>query len=76
LRALASADAELFVWQNLPGWTDQPGRMLELTLPDWAHTIEIWGWEGLRRRLPVTGGKYTIGELNENETYMIRVPRR
>ena len=76
LIALANTDAELFVWQNLPGWTDQPGRMLELTLPDWAHTIEIWGWEGLRRRLPVTGGKYTIGELNENETYMIRVPRR
>jgi hypothetical protein len=76
LTSLVGTDAELFVWQNLPGWTDQPGRVLELTLPDWAHTIEIWGWEGLRRRMAATGGKFTIKDLSENETTMIRVPRR
>ncbi|MDE2377176.1 hypothetical protein [Bradyrhizobium sp.] len=76
LIALTGADAELFVWQNLPGWTDRPGRTLELMLPDWAHTIEIWGWDGLRRRMAATGGKSVITDLNENETTMIRVPRR
>lgn len=76
LYSLSGPDAELFVWQNLPGWTDRPGRALELNLPDWAHTIEIWGWEGLRRRMPATGGAFAINDLNENETTMIRVPRR
>jgi hypothetical protein len=76
LYSLTGRDAELIVWQNLEGWTDKPGRTLEVTLPDWAHTIEIYGWEGLRRRMPVTGGKFAITDLNENETYMIRIPRR
>ena len=76
LYSLVGADAELFVWQNLPGWTDQPGRTLELTLPEWAHTIEVWGWDGLRRRMVVSGGKFAINDLDENETYMIRLPRR
>jgi hypothetical protein len=76
LISLADSDGELVVWQNLPGWTDQPGRTLELSLPDWAHTIEVWGWDGLRRRVAVTGGKSVITGLGENETSMIRVPRR
>jgi hypothetical protein len=76
LTTLTSAAAELFVWQNLQGWTDRPGRALELTLPDWAHTVEIWGWEGLRRRVAATGGRNVLSDLGEGETFMIRVPRR
>ena len=75
LTTLEGPDAELIVWQNLPGWTDRPGRAIELTLPDWAHQIEVWGWDGLRRRVPVNGGKFTLDGLEENETVMIRVPR-
>jgi hypothetical protein len=75
LVALAGANAELIVWQNLPGWTDHPGRMLELELPDWARTIEVWGWDGLRRRVAVNGGHIALDGLDENETIMIRVPR-
>jgi len=75
LTMLEGANAELIVWRNLPGWTDRPGRTLELTLPDWARQIEVWGWDGLRRRVPVNGGKFVLDGLDENETFMIRVPR-
>jgi len=75
LTTLAGADAELMVWQNLPGWTDRPGRTLELELPDWARMIEVWGWDGLRRSVAVNGGHFTLDGLDENETVMIRVPR-
>jgi hypothetical protein len=75
LTRLAGADAELIVWQNLPGWTDRPGRTLALELPDWARTIEVWGWDGLRRRVAVSGGHFVLDGLDENETTMIRVPR-
>jgi hypothetical protein len=75
LTTLEGADADLIVWQNLPGWTDRPGRAVELTLPDWARQIEVWGWDGLRRRVSVSGGKFVLDGLDENETFMIRVPR-
>src|SRR5262249_1700850 len=75
LTTLEGPDAELIVWRNLPGWTDSPGRTLELALPDWARQIEVWGWDGLRRRVSVNGGKFGRGGLDENETFMIRVPR-
>ncbi len=75
LYTLAGAGAELIVWQNLPGWTDRPGRTLELALPDWARTIEVWGWDGLRRRISVNGGRFVLDGLDENETYMILVPK-
>jgi hypothetical protein len=63
------------VWQNLPGWTDHPGRVLELELPSWARTIEVWGWDGLRRRIAVGGGHFVLEGLEGSETIMIRVPR-
>jgi hypothetical protein len=75
LTMLEGADAELIVWRNLPGWTDRPGRAVEFILPDWARQIEVWGWDGLRRRLSVNGGKFVLDGLDENETFMIRVPR-
>ncbi len=72
---LAGPDAELIVWQDIPGWTDRPGSTLELTLPDWAREIELWGWDGLRRRIPVNGGKFVLDGLDADETYMIRIPK-
>jgi hypothetical protein len=29
----------------------------------------------MRRRVPVSGGKFVLDGLEENETFMIRVPR-
>jgi hypothetical protein len=72
---LAGADADLIVWQDRPGWTDRPGRSVEIDLPEWARRIEVWAWDGLRRSLPAKGGRFVVDGLDENETYMIRVPR-
>ena len=72
---LEGPDGQLFVWQNLPGWTDQPATMWQVMLPSWAQTAELWGWDGLRRTVPVHGGNFTITGLGGNETYMLRVPR-
>jgi hypothetical protein len=75
LYVLAGPDAELIVWQDMPGWTDKPGRSVEVELPAWARRIEVWAWDGLRRSMPAKGGRFVVDGLNENETYMIRVPK-
>lgn len=75
LYRLTGADAELIVWQNIAGWTDRPGHGVEIELPDWARTIEVWGWNGLQRRIPAKGGRFFVDGLNDNETYMFRVPK-
>jgi hypothetical protein len=72
---LEGEQGQLIVWQNLPGWTDQPGTALQVTVPDWARTAEVWAWNGLRRRVTVRAGNFTIDGLVENQTYMIRLPR-
>jgi hypothetical protein len=66
---------QLFVWQNLQGWTDKPATVWQVMLPSWAQTAELWGWDGLRRTVRVHGGNFTITGLGGNETYMLRVPR-
>ena len=72
---LEGGEGQLIVWQNLKGWTDKPGRVWEVALPSWAQIAELWGWDGLRRVIPVHGGDAVIKDLGENETYMLRVPR-
>jgi len=70
---LESERRVLLVWHDIVGWTDKPGSTWALTLPDWARAAELWGWEGLRRTLPVRGGPLTIEGLPGNETYMLLV---
>ena len=66
----------LHVWQNLPGWTDRPGRDLTLDVPDWATRAEVWAWDGLRRRIPAVGtGRLHIPDLPAGETIMVYLPR-
>ncbi|MDB5634691.1 MAG: hypothetical protein JWR49_3546 [Tardiphaga sp.] len=67
---------QLLVWQNLPGWTDKPGLVWEIQLPDWARDAELWAWDGKRREIRVNGDKAVITGLSGNETYMLRVMRR
>lgn len=67
--------AQLLVWQDLPGWTDKPGAVWEVQLPEWAERAELWGWDGKRRDIRVGGGKAVISGLEGNETYMLRVPK-
>lgn len=75
LYRLAGPDAELIVWQNIAGWTDMPGHVIQIELPEWTRRIEVWGWDGLRRSVTAVGGRFTLDGLNDYETYMIRIPR-
>lgn len=72
---LDSDSAQLMVWQNLPGWTETPGTVWEVQLPEWADRAELWGWDGKRRDIRVSGGKAVISGLAGNETYMLRLPK-
>lgn len=64
---------QVHVWHNLAGWTIRPGTEWTVELPAWARTAELWGWDGLRRRLPIRAGKTTADALPGNETYMLLV---
>ena len=75
LYTLSGADADLIVWQNIAGWTERPGRAVELDLPAWTRSVEVWGWDGLQRRIEARPGRFFVDGLNANETYMFRVPR-
>ncbi|MGJ5139527.1 hypothetical protein ACQR1V_16190 [Bradyrhizobium oligotrophicum] len=75
LYTLRGADADLIVWQNIAGWTDRPGRAVELELPTWTRSLEVWGWDGLQRRIAAKPGRFFVDGLNADETYMFRVPR-
>lgn len=74
--ALEGAGGALYVWQDLPGWTDNPGRTWEIELPAWVQAAELWGFDGLRRKFPVHGGKNSIDVGEDNQTFMLLVPRR
>jgi hypothetical protein len=72
---LESDSGQLMVWQDLPGWTETPGTVWEVQLPEWAVSAELWGWDGKRRDIRFRGGKAVISGLGGNETYMLRVPK-
>ena len=73
--ALEDETGMLLVWQDLPGWTDEPGDTWRVDLPEWATIAELWAWDGLRRTIAVHGGRFVIGGLPGKETYMLRIPR-
>ncbi|CAL8981940.1 hypothetical protein RHODGE_RHODGE_02875 [Rhodoplanes serenus] len=72
---LEGDDGMLLVWQNRPGWTDRPGPTWTVELPGWARMAELWGFDGLRRVVPVHGGMNELAGLAENETHMVRLRR-
>jgi hypothetical protein len=73
--ALEGPQGLLFVWLDLEGWTDAPGRSWTVRLPLWAKTVELWGWDGLRRSARVSGATHRFDDLTPGETYMALVPR-
>ena len=64
---------ELHVWQDLPGWSDEPAMTWTLDLPPWAREAELWGWDGKRATMAAHGPRLTIRDLPGNETYMLLV---
>ncbi|HMM62646.1 MAG TPA: hypothetical protein PKD01_00860 [Mesorhizobium sp.] len=72
---LEGAGARLVVFQDRPGWSDSPGADRTVAAPPWARSAELWGWEGLRRKLAVTDGTVAVKGLAGDETFMLRIPR-
>ncbi len=72
---LEGPQGRLYVWQDLPGWTDKPGRRWDLQVPQWGSFAELWGWDGMRKVVPVQDGKVEIADLPGNESYMLLVRR-
>lgn len=72
---LEGPQGRLYVWQDLPGWTDKPATRWDLDVPQWAQFAELWGWDGLRKMVPVQDGKVAIEDLPGNETYMLLLRR-
>ena len=68
---LEGGGRRLYVWQNRPDWTDRPGREWRLDLPAGRAVAELWGWEGLRRKLNVEGGPLVLSGLAGDETVML-----
>ncbi|TDX64262.1 hypothetical protein EDE12_10598 [Methylosinus sp. sav-2] len=75
LLTLEGPTGRLLVWHDLEGWTDAPGSAWTVPLPAWAVTAELWGWDGLRRRVPVAGPEHRFAGLKPDETYMVFLPR-
>ena len=75
MHVFEAAGRRLYVWQNLPGWTDRPGPDWTVEVPEGLRHAELWGWDGLRSRQPVRDGKVHIGNLAVGETYMLLVTR-
>ncbi len=75
LLTLDGPDGRLLVWHNLDGWTDAPGSAWTVVPPPWAVAAELWGWDGLRKSVSVTGGEHRFTALRQGETYMVFLPR-
>ena len=69
---LDGPDRRLVVWQDLPGWTSHVATPWTVVAPAYARVAELWGYDGLRRRWTVGGGKPVIvSDLPGHETYML-----
>ncbi len=73
--ALRGADRTMWVWQNRNGWTDRPGTSVELCgVPATAKEIEVYGWDGLRKKIAISAGRtVTIEGLIAEQTTMFVV---
>jgi hypothetical protein len=72
---LSGKNRTLYVWQDLPGWTNHFGSTYSFkTLPAGAKTLEIYGYDGLRASVDLTGKRsYLASGLRGDETYMFLI---
>lgn len=72
---LEGAGKKLWVWQNREGWTAHPGTAFTVTgLPAGAGELEVYGWEGIRRTIPLHGQRsLVVTDLPTEETLMFLV---
>jgi len=69
---LSGGGKTLWVWQNYETFSSIHGTQYTIhAIPATAKTIQVYGWDGLRKTIDVNGQtSMTIGDLNERETYM------
>jgi hypothetical protein len=72
---LTGTNGELHVWQNRPDWTNRLGSTWDIPAPQWATEAELWGWNGLLRKLKPRDGHVVATDLPENQTYMMLFPK-
>jgi hypothetical protein len=65
-------DKKMWVWQNRTAWTNHLGSSYTVAdVPPGATRLEVYGWDGLRRTLQVSGQtSLEVADLNREETYM------
>ena len=71
---LSAPGQTLTVWQNRKAWTSLDGESLTLAaLPAGAATLDVYGWNGLRRSLSVSGppAPVRVDGLSVNETHLL-----
>jgi len=62
----------LTVWQNRPAWTTLKGEAYSLDgLPAAATVVDVYGWDGMRSSLKVSGGSARVTGLVVNETHIM-----
>lgn len=70
---LEGMQRKIWVWQDRQAWTDQPGSRFSVTgIPGWAKTLTVYGWDGPRQRIALSGGEQEaeVTGLPGEETYM------
>ncbi len=72
---LSGDHKNLIVWQNRTGWTNHLDNSYTIeTLPTWANSVKIYGWDGLRKNITLTDQpSIQISNIHTEETYMFLI---
>ncbi len=62
---------KLWVFQNLPNWTNHYGTKFTINkIPSGSTKLEMYGWDGLRKTIPIAGKTSITVDSLQAETYM------
>lgn len=71
MMVLTGEDRTVWVWQNRKGWTDRPGTEITLHgVPTSIKEIQVYGWDGERKRVTAGTETLTVTDLPEGETLL------
>ena len=71
---LAGNGKKLWVWLNREKWTNRPGDSITIDkIPADSRELEVYGWDGFRRRVNVDGSSCTIVGLAERGVRFIQL---
>ena len=69
---LTDGKRKLWVWQNRKAWSTLTGTTFTIEkLPGETKQVKIYGWDGLRKTVPATGGAaLELKDLPTEETLL------